>query len=162
MATKFFFCKHCGNVVVKFVDSGVTPVCCGETMQELVPSAVEGLGEKHLPIIEKINDCTVCVKVGSIPHPMEQSHHISFIFLETEHGGQLRMLETGSPAQAEFCGCKDKITAVYEYCNMHGLWCRDIRGKFDDLKCSCDDKKDACDTKPSKRCGCRISRCRKK
>ena len=139
MTTKFFFCKHCGNVVVKFVDSGVIPVCCGEEMVELKANSFEGVGEKHLPVIEKVNDCTVRVRVGSTLHPAEPQHHIVFIYLETQHGGQLRMLDPTGKPEAFFCGCKDKITAVYSYCNIHGLWGLDCKGKFDDLKCACDD-----------------------
>lgn len=141
MTTKFFFCKHCGNVVVKVVDSGVVPVCCGESMVELVPNLADGVGEKHLPVIQKINDCTVRVEVGLMPHPHEEKHHISFLYLETENGGQLRYLDWKKPAEAFFCGCKDKITAVYAYCNIHGLWRVDCKGRFDDLKCGCDDEK---------------------
>ena len=43
MATKFYKCNHCGNVVVKVVDSKVPVVCCGEKMQELV-DALNTLG----------------------------------------------------------------------------------------------------------------------
>ena len=38
MATKFYKCAHCGNVIVKVVDSGVPVVCCGKKMEELVPN----------------------------------------------------------------------------------------------------------------------------
>ena len=36
MATKFYKCNHCGNVIVKVVDAGVPVVCCGEKMVELL------------------------------------------------------------------------------------------------------------------------------
>ena len=32
MATKFYKCRHCGNVVEKVVDSGIKVVCCGELL----------------------------------------------------------------------------------------------------------------------------------
>lgn len=112
----------CGNVVVKTVDSGVPLVCCGETMEELAPNTVDGLGEKHLPVVTRPDECTVEVRVGSIPHPMLPEHSIRFIYLETENGGQIRFLQTPFPAIATFCGCKDRVVAVYEYCNLHGLW----------------------------------------
>ena len=135
MATKFFFCKHCGNVVVKMVDSGVTPYCCGDEMVELTPNVMDGVGEKHLPVIEKIDDCTVRVKVGSVLHPMLPEHHICFIYLETKNGGQLRQLDASCPPEAVFCTCKDEITAVYEFCNVHGLWMTAVNA--DDLKKEC-------------------------
>lgn len=122
METKFFYCKHCGNVVVKVADSGVIPFCCGEQMVELVPNTKDGAVEKHLPVIEKIDDCTIRVRIGSEPHPMLKEHHICFIYVETEHGGMLRYLSPECLPEAKFCNCKDKIRAVYEFCNIHGLW----------------------------------------
>lgn len=122
MATKFFYCKHCGNVVVKIVDSGVTPVCCGEEMVELVANTFEGLGEKHLPAVKRTGKGTYEVQVGSILHPMLKEHSICFIFLETEKGFHVRKLEPGDRPIAFFNVCEDKPVAVYEYCNVHGLW----------------------------------------
>ena len=42
MATKFYKCAHCGNVILKVVDSKVPVVCCGEKMQELKKIMLEG------------------------------------------------------------------------------------------------------------------------
>ena len=50
MATKFYKCRRCGNVIEKVVDSKVPVVCCGEKMEELVPNTVDASGEKHLPV----------------------------------------------------------------------------------------------------------------
>ena len=136
MATRFFLCTTCGNVVVKFVDSEVKLVCCGKEMTELIPSTVDGLSEKHLPVVERVDDCTVRVKVGSLPHPMTPEHHIAFIYLETENGGQIQYLDPAGPAEALFCGCKDKPVAVYEYCNLHGLWKTEVDCKAFEKKSS--------------------------
>lgn len=141
MTKRFFFCKRCGNVVVKIVDSGVIPVCCGEEMIELTPNITDGAGEKHLPVIEHIDKCNFRVKVGSEPHPMTKEHHIVFIYVETENGGQLRYLDPEGKPEAEFCLCKDKPVAIYEYCNIHGLWKTDLKD-MDKGGCCC--KKDKC------------------
>ena len=122
MATKFFLCKTCGNVIFKAIDSGVDVVCCGKQMQELVPHTEDFAMEKHLPVVEFGEHGTIKVKVGSVQHPMTPEHHISFIFLETEHGGQIKYLMPDEDPQAVFKGCTDKVVAVYEYCNLHGLW----------------------------------------
>ena len=53
MATKFYKCRHCGNVVEKVVDSSIPVVCCGEKMEELIPNTVEASGEKHIPTVKK-------------------------------------------------------------------------------------------------------------
>ena len=120
MATKFYKCNHCGNVVVKVVDSKVPVVCCGEKMQELVPNTVDASNEKHVPVVTRLDDCRIKVEVGSVAHPMTPEHHISFIYVETENGGiQVNLKDK---PEAGICECHDKPVAVYEYCNLHGLW----------------------------------------
>lgn len=122
METKFYLCPLCGNVIVKLADSGVVPVCCGKQMTLLTPNMTDGAVEKHLPVITCVDECTVEVKVGSMPHPMTVPHHIRFICLETQNGLQIRQLDPSAPAVARFCiGC-DKVVAAYAYCNLHGLW----------------------------------------
>ena len=120
MATIFYKCRHCGNVIVKFVDSKVPVVCCGEKMEELVPNTVDASGEKHVPVVTRIDDCRIRIDVGSVPHPMLPEHHIAFIYVETENGG-IRVDLTDKP-EAQVCMCGSKPVAVYEYCNLHGLW----------------------------------------
>lgn len=127
MATKFYLCTICGNVIFKCIDSGVDVNCCGKQMQELTPFTVESGMEKHLPVVERKLDGSVRVKVGSQPHPMTPNHHISFIYLETEHGGQIKYLMPDEAPEAVFRGCKDKPVAVYAYCNIHGLWKTEIK-----------------------------------
>ncbi len=127
MATKFFKCTTCGNVVVKFVDSGVVPFCCGKEMVELVPGSTDGKQEYHLPVIERVDERTIRVKVGAMPHPMTSEHFIKFIYLETRHGGQIKYLRPEEPAEACFCDCKDEPVAAYCYCNLHGLWKTEVR-----------------------------------
>ena len=144
MATKFFLCTTCGNVVVKAIDSGVGVVCCGQQMKELIPGTDDASMEKHVPVVERIDDCTIRVKVGSMPHPMTKEHHICFIYLETEHGGQIQYLDPEGPAEACFCGCKDRPVAVYEFCNIHGLWKTDIQCCTADSGKGCGTKEKNC------------------
>ena len=126
MAVKFYKCPHCGNVIVKCVDGGVTPVCCGQEMKELNPRAMDGAAEKHVPQVTKIDECTLKVEVGSVPHPMTPEHHIAFIFAETADGGQLVCFFFDDTAAAEIYTCKHPVVAVYEYCNLHGLWVKEL------------------------------------
>ena len=120
MATKFYKCRHCGNVIQKVVDSRVPVVCCGEKMEELIPGTVDASVEKHLPVVTFLDEKTIKVEVGSVAHPMLAEHHISFIYVETENGG-IRIDLKDKP-EAEICVCSGKPVAVYEYCNLHGLW----------------------------------------
>jgi superoxide reductase len=118
---KFYVCKRCGNFAGLIENKGVPIVCCGEKMTELVPNTVEASEEKHLPVVT-VKDSLVSVAVGSAPHPMEDGHHIAFIYLETEQGGQRKSVKTSGPAKADLCVCDDSPVAVYAYCNLHGLW----------------------------------------
>lgn len=119
---KFYICKHCGNMIGMIKSSGVNVVCCGDPMTELKPNTVEASQEKHLPVVT-IEGNIVKVKVGSVEHPMTEEHHIAWIYLETEQGGQRKKLAVGSKPEAEFAlAGGDKVVGVYEYCNLHGLW----------------------------------------
>ena len=120
MATKFYKCNHCGNVIVKVVDARVPVVCCGEKMEELVPNTVDASGEKHIPVVTKLDNSRIKVNVGSIPHPMQPEHHISFVQVETENGGIHVNLKEKPEAEIYLGG--ENPVAVYEYCNLHGLW----------------------------------------
>ena len=119
--TKFYICRHCGNIVEKVVDKRVPVRCCGQKMEELVPNTVEASGEKHLPVAVVEGD-TVTVSVGAVEHPMADEHFIQWVVLETENGVQRRTLAPGQAPKAVFALAGEKPVAVYAYCNLHGLW----------------------------------------
>ena len=75
---------------------------------------------KHVPVVTRLDDCRIKVEVGSVAHPMTPEHHIAFIYVETENGG-IRVNLKDKP-ETVVCVCTDKPVAVYEYCNLHGLW----------------------------------------
>ncbi|MDR2898834.1 MAG: desulfoferrodoxin [Clostridiales bacterium] len=122
---KFYVCKKCGNMIGLIKDQGVTLTCCNEQMTELVPNTVLASAEKHIPDITMSGD-VMTVQVGSVAHPMEEGHHIEFIYVETEKGGQRKSLKAGDEPKHKFCFIDDKPVAVYEYCNVHGLWKIDL------------------------------------
>lgn len=122
MELKFFRCNHCGNIIVKIKDSTVPVVCCGEQMQELIPGTTDAAVEKHIPVYE-VNGSAVFVTVGSTAHPMLPEHFITWICLQTNKGFQLKYLNPGEEPKASFMlGDGEKVEAIYEYCNLHGLW----------------------------------------
>lgn len=123
---KFYICETCKNIITKIVDSKVPVVCCGKPMKELVPGAVDGALEKHVPAVT-IDGNTVKVQIGEVIHPMLPEHYIQFIALETKNGVQIKNLKAGDEPKAEFILADgDEAVAVYEYCNLHGLWVKDI------------------------------------
>ncbi len=119
---KFYVCKHCGNIIAYAYDAGVKVVCCGEEMQEMVPGTVDAAREKHVPEVS-VNGNVVTVKVGSVAHPMEEKHYITFVALESENAYQYKALKPNEEPVAVFALADgDKAVAAYEHCNLHGLW----------------------------------------
>ena len=103
-------------------DFGVPVVCCGEKMTELIAGTSVGAHEKHVPAFE-VNGNKVSVKVGSVEHPMMEKHYIQWILIETNFGTHCRSLTPEDKPEAEFfLADGEKLIAVYEYCNLHGLW----------------------------------------
>lgn len=124
---KFYVCNHCGNVVEKLHDTGVPVVCCGESMHELVANTTDAAQEKHVPVYT-VEGNNIHVQVGSVEHPMIPEHYIAWIWLETEKGGQRAVLVPGGQPKATFAlAAGDKAVAVYEWCNLHGLWKADVK-----------------------------------
>lgn len=126
MKLQFFKCEHCGNIAVKLFDEGPALFCCGEQMKELVPDTTDAALEKHVPVVD-IAGNDVKVKIGSEPHPMIETHWITMIVLETNRGFQYAQLHPGDEPAAEFTLAPgEKPSAVYEYCNIHGLWVKEV------------------------------------
>lgn len=117
---KFYRCNACGNLIVKLVDGEVNPYCCGKQMQELVANTTDGAKEKHVPAVT-VNGNEVIARIGSVDHPMIPEHYIQFVVVETESGFQVHDLQPNEEPEARFV-VNEKVVAVYEYCNLHGLW----------------------------------------
>ena len=123
---KFYRCESCGNIITKLNDSGVPVVCCGQPMKELEPGVTDGAHEKHVPFVTA-EGSSIKVQVGEVEHPMLEEHFIQFIALETTNGCQIKYLKPGEKPAAEFVIAEgEKAVAVYEYCNLHGLWKKDV------------------------------------
>lgn len=127
METKFLRCKHCGNIVEVVNDSKVPVICCGEKMGVLTANTSDGATEKHVPEVN-VNGNNVSVVVGSLLHPMIDSHYIQWIYLKTDKGTIMRKhLVAGGEPKADFILLDgEKAVEVYEYCNLHGLWKKEL------------------------------------
>ncbi len=124
--TRFFICEHCGNIVGLIRSAGVPIKCCGQNMTELIPGTTDAAQEKHVPVAT-IEGNTVFVKVGEVAHPMIEEHYIQWVYLQTNKGGQRKNLLPGEAPEVTFALTEDeKPIAVYEYCNIHGLWKADL------------------------------------
>lgn len=123
---RFFKCNHCKNIVMMVEDHGVPVVCCGEKMQEMKANTSDGATEKHVPVVT-VEGSKVKVVVGEVPHPMLEEHHIAWVCLVTDQGVQLKELDhTGAPEAVFALAEGEKAVAAYEYCNLHGLWKKEL------------------------------------
>ena len=116
MEAKFYRCNHCGNLFLVVNDGGVTPICCGEPMQLLVPDSVDAAAEKHVPVTH--------VEVGSVEHPMIEEHYIEWIALANGGRIDIHYLSPGDKPASDFAGTEHGV--AYAYCNLHGLWKADF------------------------------------
>lgn len=113
-------CGVCGNMTMVVHASTGTLVCCGQPMILQVEKAEDAGKEKHVPVIEKTAN-GILVKVGSIPHPMEEKHSIQWIEVISGDSLFVRGLKPGQKPEAEFPASSTNVK-VREYCNVHGLW----------------------------------------
>ncbi len=122
MAKQFevYKCNHCGNLVEVLFAGAATPDCCGEAMKLMDEGTSDGAKEKHVPVIEKTATGFI-VKVGAVPHPMEEKHWIQWIELLADGIAYHKFLKPGEAPEAEFCIAAGKVVAR-EYCNLHGHW----------------------------------------
>ena len=125
---EIYKCEICGNVVdVSHAGPGEL-VCCNQAMT-LMESKKEDMGaEKHLPVMEKLpaNECTVNngvrIKIGDIPHPMDDAHYIEWVEIITKDGKRgKQFLNPGDNTDIEFT-TKSEVAGARAYCNIHGLW----------------------------------------
>jgi len=116
-------CEICGNVVSVIEAHDGELVCCGKPMGLLEEKTAEQEGkEKHVPVIE-VDGGEIKVKVGSVPHPMEEDHYIELI--QVLKAGEViaeKRLNPGDAPEAEFCLKDTEGITAREICNLHGLW----------------------------------------
>jgi len=113
-------CAVCGNIVEVLSPGGGELACCGQPMILMTENTVDASKEKHVPVLEKTAD-GLRVKVGSVPHPMEEKHYIQWIEVIDGEVLYRRFLKPGLAPEAAFPVRADKPMAR-EYCNLHGLW----------------------------------------
>jgi len=122
MAEKFeiYKCEVCGNIVEILHEGAGELVCCGQPMKLYEENTVDAAKEKHVPVVEKFEG-GFKVKVGSVPHPMEEKHYIEWIEVIADGKAYRQFLNPGEAPEATFKIDAERITAR-EYCSIHALW----------------------------------------
>jgi len=120
---EIYKCEICGNIVEVVHAGAKALVCCKKPMNLMSANTVDAAQEKHVPVVEKTAH-GIDIKVGSVPHPMDEKHYIEWIEVEEPNAKVLRkFFKPGEAAEVNFgiAGSKEGIT-VRAYCNLHGLW----------------------------------------
>jgi len=117
---QIYKCNICGNIVEVLHTGKGELVCCGQPM-ELLQEKTSDVGmEKHVPVIEA-TERGIKVKVGDVPHPMEEQHYIEWIQVITDSESCRKLLKPGDKPEADF-DIKSQTLVAREHCNVHGLW----------------------------------------
>jgi superoxide reductase len=112
-------CETCGNVV-EVVNGGEGElVCCGEPMKLMSENTVDAAKEKHAPVIAS-EDVGIRVKVGDVPHPMEEKHYIQWMEVIADGKTYRQFLKPGAMPEA-FFPVRASQLRVRKYRNLHGL-----------------------------------------
>ena len=73
-----------------------------------------------MPVVEK-GAGGLTVRIGSVLHPMEESHFIEWIEVIADGRAYRQFLKPGDAPEAFFPVTAEKVT-VREFCNLHGQW----------------------------------------
>lgn len=116
--TNVYYANADGSLLVQavYAADGKAP----EGLTALEGNTTDAAKEKHVPVVEREGN-TVTVTVGSVAHPMQDAHYITFIGLRQGKREQRVYLNPGEAPRAVF-QVEDGPLTVYEYCNLHGLW----------------------------------------
>lgn len=99
----------------------------GNPARVLEADSTDAALEKHVPAVN-VEDGKLKVQVGETKHPMLDAHWITNIWVEYPDGRiEKKTLKPGEEPVAEFDVAEvTGPVSVYEYCNLHGLWKKDL------------------------------------
>jgi len=113
-------CTETG-IVIEVINGGDDHTLFQEQdMRPLLERTSDAGNEKHVPVVEKTAD-GILVKVGSVPHPMEEDHWIQWIEVIAKDAVYRKYLNPGNKPEATFPPLAGSFV-VRELCNKHGLW----------------------------------------
>ena len=119
MATKFYKCDSCGNVITKLVDSGVPVVCCGKGMTLLQPTPVTDQNRHLLPHVTLLDGGHIRLTLHENVKCSVGDNEKMFLYLEFEHGGIVINDLSKPEINLSFGPCRP--LALYKYCTHCGL-----------------------------------------
>jgi len=123
-----FHCNVCGNVVVVASSGGGVLVCCDQPMIHEIEKTTDSGADKHLPVVVLKNEKTE-IDIGESPHPMEVGHYIEWVEIWTNRQIIRHYFSPTDEPKTTFCLNDEKMILVRAYCNIHGLWCKNLENQ---------------------------------
>lgn len=122
VSSPLYFCRNCRQVV-SLLGNGTVPTCCHEKMQNLKARDREDKlsVEKHLPIFQRDSEF-FRISVGSVLHPMQKNHWITWIELGFQDFTLRSFLRDKESPVIFLPVINSKPLWVSAFCNLHGLW----------------------------------------
>ena len=120
---ELYKCEVCGNTVQVILEGFGQLTCCGQPMLKMLPKTNdENFAEKHVPVFNE-REAGLEIKVGSIPHPMENEHYIMFMEAISKDKNRM-LLQYLYPNDEPKTVIRDiqEVENALEVCNIHGLW----------------------------------------
>ncbi len=119
----FYKCSICGNVI-ELIDGDINRMtCCGQKMDHLVAHTEDEGYEKHIPAYT-VEDGKLRVQIGDVLHPMLEKHYIMFIAVVK--GDKITRIDLKPNEDPVAYFEYEEGSTIYEYCNIHGLWKKDL------------------------------------
>lgn len=128
MELNLYYCEICKNLIeVLNTNPTVKVSCCGKEMKKIEPNTVDAATEKHIPFVN-IEDNTLYISVGEVLHPMTNEHYISRIYVLDDLGNmqKISLNSSDTPEISVNFNENAKKLKIYSYCNLHGLWKKEI------------------------------------
>ena len=113
-------CEVCGNTVQVILEGFGQLTCCGQPMLKMLPKTNdENFAEKHVPVFNE-TEAGLEIKVGSIPHPMENEHYIMFMeaISKDKNSMLLQYLYPNDEPKTVIRDIQEDENAL-EICNIH-------------------------------------------
>ncbi len=123
-----YLCEKCGNLIEILNNNPTVNInCCNEKMKKITANTTDAATEKHIPYVN-IEDNSMFIQIGEISHPMTDEHYITTIYVVDDLGNMQKIKLTPND-KPEICinfNKNAKKINVYSYCNLHGLWKKEI------------------------------------
>ncbi|WEG11273.1 helix-turn-helix domain-containing protein [Pullulanibacillus sp. KACC 23026] len=116
---KFFVCSNCGSVMTSLGEAEIS--CCG---RKLTPLLAKPEDDEHAAMIETIDQEYYI----TFQHDMTKNHFISFVAYVSYD--RVLIVKLYPEQNAELRIPKMSGGTLYTYCNQHGLWVKEKKGRY--------------------------------